>query len=359
LRCGPKDSPASLFENLGRSADSGTSRQLVTNSAQYGLTTGSYRAEYLELTPEGRVASADESVGKPRLAARLELAIARIPPCNALYEQYKGNRLPALAVLRDFAIEHGTSVENANECVETFLANGRHLGLIRAYAGAERLLTFEMRLDEVDGGLAGESEASAAEVRELDGSEPARVAAPTTSERSTPARVLAEASGLSDVCFLISPIGREGTDQRKHANLVVGSLLEPALESLGLRLVRADKIGKPGMITAQVIDYIVRAPLVVADLSFGNANVYYELALRHASRKPVVQIIRSIDHLPFDVGQFRTVVLDMTDICSLVPQIDSYRAEIARQCRAALDESGPFDSPLSMFYPDFWKQFSK
>jgi hypothetical protein len=68
---------------------------------------------------------------------------------------------------------------------------------------------------------------------------------------------------------------------------------------------------------------------VIADLSFGNPNVYYELALRHACRKPVLQIIRFTDHLPFDAGQFRTVTLDMTDIYSLVPQIDSYRAEIA------------------------------
>ena len=113
------------------------------------------------------------------------------------------------------------------------------------------------------------------------------------------------------------------------------------------------------MITAQVIDHIIRAPLVVADLSFGNPNVYYELALRHACRRPVLQIIRSADHLPFDVGQFRTVVLDMTDIYSFVPQLDSYRAEIARQCRAALEESGPVDSPLSLFYPEFWRQFGQ
>jgi hypothetical protein len=171
--------------------------------------------------------------------------------------------------------------------------------------------------------------------------------------------VLAEAADLSDVCFLITPIGGEGTDQRKHADLVLGSLLEPALDTVKLRLVRADRIAKPGMITAQVIDHIVRSPLVIADLSFGNANVYYELALRHACRRPVVQIIRSSDHLPFDVGQFRTIVMDMTDLFSLVPQMDSYRAEIARQCRAALDEAGPFDSPLSVFYPGFWNQFGQ
>src|SRR5438874_744418 len=61
-----------LFENLKRPAESSSSRQLVTNSVQYGLTKGGYTAEYLELTDDGRIASSDESLGKPRLAARFE-----------------------------------------------------------------------------------------------------------------------------------------------------------------------------------------------------------------------------------------------------------------------------------------------
>jgi hypothetical protein len=49
--------------------------------------------------------------------------------------------------------------------------------------------------------------------------------------------------------------------------------------------------------------------------------------------------------------------MDMTDIYTLVPQIDSYRAEIARQCRAAMDQDAPADSPLPLFYAQFWNQF--
>lgn len=105
------------------------------------------------------------------------------------------------------------------------------------------------------------------------------------------------------------------------------------MTELGLTAVRADGISKPGLITGQVMDHVSRAALVVADLSFGNPNVYYELALRHATRKPVVQLIRTSDKLPFDVGQYRTVQIDMTDICTLMPQIDLHRQEITRQCR--------------------------
>ena len=46
-----------LFDHLGKSPDSGPSRALITSSSKYGLTTGGYQAEYLELTEEGAKAS--------------------------------------------------------------------------------------------------------------------------------------------------------------------------------------------------------------------------------------------------------------------------------------------------------------
>jgi hypothetical protein len=341
-----------LFEHLGRSADSGPSKQLITNSGQYGLTRGSYIAEYLELTDEGRLASGDESLGAARLAARLNLAIEKIPLFKLIYDEYKNNRLPTPSVLRDFVVENGTAQDTADECVQTFLANARDLTLLRNYAGAERLLSFQTLLDEV----AEHSTASGAGL--VDGAKSVSLSVSTREPASaSPAEIIAAASDLSDVCFLLSPIGDDQSIERKHSDLVMGSLIEPALVGFSLRLVRSDKISKPGVITAQIIDHLVRCPLVIADLSYGNPNVFYELALRHAVRKPVVQIIRSADKLPFDVGQFRTVVIDMTDIYTLVPQIETYRGEIARQCRAALEEEGPVESPLSLFYARFWDSF--
>ncbi len=337
-----------LFEHMGRSADSGPSRQLITNSGQYGLTTGSYAAEFLELTPDGDLASRDDAGPRDQLAARLNLAIEQVEPFNRLYQQFSNNRLPAPSVLRDFVVEHDLAPkDHVDECVETFLANARDLGLVATYAGAERMLTFEMLLEEA----APDERAGGDDDEEISPTPPIGF---MSAERS-PTAVVAKAIDLSDVCFVVSPIGGPESEQRKHADLMFGSLLEPALSELGLRLIRADRISKPGLITAQVIDHLVRAPLVVADLSFGNPNVFYELAIRHATRRPVVQIVRAADPLPFDVGQFRTVVIDMQDIYALVPQIDRHRAEIARQCRSALEGEGPAESPLSLFYPRFWE----
>ncbi|WP_144009642.1 hypothetical protein [Enemella evansiae] len=341
-----------LFEALDRSPDSGPTRKLITSSVQYGITTGGYSAEWLDLTPTGKIASNPTAPDRARLEASLDLAIIKIPPFNAIYEKYSGSRLPTAEVLRDSAREAGVDENFIPECVETFLANARELGLVRNIGGSEHLVTVDAALEALGD---AEPEDRAPENGEEDRrADPDQFAAPP----SKVTRKQPSADGLEHVCFVISPIGSSDSEERKHADLMLSALFEPALVELGLRAVRADGISKPGLITGQVMDHVSRAALVIADLSFGNPNVYYELALRHATRKPVVQIIRTSDKLPFDVGQYRTVHIDMTDIYTLVPQIDLHRQEITRQCRAALEEGATSESPLSQFYPQFWEQVS-
>lgn len=48
--------------------------------------------------------------------------------------------------------------------------------------------------------------------------------------------------------------------------------------------------------------------------------------------------------------------MDMTDIYTLVPQLELHRAEIARQSRAAIDHTTEAESPISRFYPSFWDE---
>jgi hypothetical protein len=326
-----------LFDQLGKSPDSGPSRQLVTNSAKYGLTMGSYQAEFLELTQEGLQAVSEEVSAAAKLRARFKLAVDNVEVFKTLYETYLGSRLPAQAVLADKAREAGVPDEDITECVETFTVNTKFVGVLRSISGAERLLSIDAVIDDF---LPA-------------GAHPApRTLAKTRGPAASPEQV--QDAGFDTACFYISPIGEEGSEQRKHADLFMGALVEPALSEFGLRLVRADRIGEAGMITGQIIDHIVQSKLVIVDLSFHNPNVFYELALRHAVRRPIVQISRAADRLPFDVGQVRTIVVDTTDIYTLVPQLESLKAQIAAQIRKTLDESSEVENPLSIFAPDFW-----
>jgi len=68
---------------------------------------------------------------------------------------------------------------------------------------------------------------------------------------------------------------------------------------------------------------------------------------------PIVQMTRKADRLPFDFNQIRTVVIDTSDIYSLVPRLETFRSEIATQVRKALSEGDATMTPLSVFLPGF------
>lgn len=329
----------SLFDELGKSPDSGTSRQLIINSNKYGLTEGGYTAEYIKLTPDGIRAVDDEIQQRERAKARVYLAIGNIEPFQKLYERFKGNKLPAKTALVDAAIEDGLEKEAAEEAVDTFIINLRYVGLLQMLSGAERIVT----LDHLVDGLPSSS-AQSYQIGESAG---------TSSSRSPSPLTTAEQARFETVCFYVTPIGEDGSEHRKHSDLFLSSIVEPALEQFQLKVVRADAIDKPGTITRQIIEYLIRSRLVIADLSFHNPNVFYELAIRHAARLPVVQIIRAADRIPFDLSQTRTIKIDTTDIYSLVPRLEIYKSEIASQVRRALDDPDSVDNPISVFYPSF------
>jgi hypothetical protein len=331
----------SLFDHLGKSPESSTSRQLITNAGKYGLTKGGYGAEYLELTPDGARAVDEEISKREQLKAKIKLAIENIQPFNSLYERFVSNKSPARAALIDAAKDFDVSDEFAEEAVDTFIVNLRDLGLLQTLSGAERIVTVDHLLDTLP----------AASKTEVD-TQQSRIHSPGH-------LVTLEQANFESTCFYVTPIGEEDSEQRKHSDLFLGSIVEPALEQFQLNVVRADAIDKPGVITRQIIDYLLRSRLVIADLSFHNPNVFYELAIRHAARLPVVQLIRASDRIPFDLNQVRTIKIDTSDIYSLVPKIETYKSELGSQVRRALENPDSVDNPISTFYPNLKMQLDE
>lgn len=325
----------SLFDHLNKSPESGPSRQLITNANKYGLLKGGYQADQLELTASGAKAVDEELPPRERRRAQIELGIQEIAPFRDLFNRFAGNKLPARAALIDAAKELEVEDEWAEEAVDTFIVNLRDLELLQTLSGAERIVTIDHLLDTLPTNTRQPLEGNGA----------------SDLNRSSNQLVTREHGNFERTCFYITPIGEEGSEYRQHSDLFLSSIVEPALEAFQLQVVRADAIDKPGVITRQIIDYLLRSRLVVADLSFHNPNVFYELAIRHAARLPVVQITRGSDRVPFDLNQVRTIKIDTTNIYSLVPKIDTYRSEIASQVRRALDDPDSVDNPISTFYP--------
>ncbi len=337
---GEKVRRLTLLQKMDKSPNSGPTKMMITNSGKYGITNGSYAAEYLELTELGR-SSVDSTVA-PRVSrkAKFDLAIEGIPPFKLLYDHYKTKRLPEREIMKDVLKDSTIEVPDLDECVDTFTVNVKDLDLLRTIGGAETLISIEQVTDELPAGESKQKQSSSQ-------STVSEVKVHSSSENTQ--------RDWNKICFYITPIGDPESEQRKHSDLFMSALVQPALDELGLRVVRADQIGDPGLITTQVLEYLKRSKLAIADLSYLNPNVFYEVALRHALRLPVVQFIRKADRLPFDVNQSRTLVFDTSDIYSLVPKLQTYRSEIATQARKAIEDPESVGNPVSIFYPEFYK----
>jgi hypothetical protein len=105
-------------------------------------------------------------------------------------------------------------------------------------------------------------------------------------------------------CFVIGPIGDTGTETRTNADWLLKGIIRPVLEGkFGFKVIRSDEISDPGMIDSQVINAVIDADLVIADLSEHNPNAFYELAIRHREARPVIHMTRE-PKLPFDVAPY-------------------------------------------------------
>ena len=145
-------------------------------------------------------------------------------------------------------------------------------------------------------------------------------------------------------CFVIAPIGEPESDTRRRSDQILRHIIRPAVESKGYTAIRADEISEPGIITSQVIQHVVDDQLVVADLTERNPNVFYELAVRHAIRKPFIQVIDKRENIPFDVAATRTVLVDHHDL----DNVETAKAELSEQIVALESDSTTLETPISV-----------
>jgi hypothetical protein len=152
---------------------------------------------------------------------------------------------------------------------------------------------------------------------------------------------MSDSPSLEKECFFIAPIGDDDSETRHRSDGVLAAIVEPAAAEVGLTAIRADGLAKPGQITAQIIEHVLGAKAAVADLTGKNANVLYELAIRHTANLPVVLIAEDGEVLPFDTAQMRTIFFSPTDLGSAA----TCKKRLVVQLREGL--AGNFDSPVA------------
>src|SRR4051812_35425601 len=110
------------------------------------------------------------------------------------------------------------------------------------------------------------------------------------------------------LCFVVMPFGVKADPAGVSIDfdVVYEQVLRPAVEAAGLKPIRADEEEVGGIIHKPMFERLILCEYAVADLTLANANVYYELGIRHAIRpySTVLAFANGI-RLPFDLGPMR------------------------------------------------------
>jgi tetratricopeptide (TPR) repeat protein len=113
------------------------------------------------------------------------------------------------------------------------------------------------------------------------------------------------------LCFILMPFGKkkDATGREIDFDAVYDQLIAPAIRAANMEPIRADEEKTGGIIHKPMFERLILCEFAVADLTAANANVFYELGVRHATRPHTTVLIfaEGSGQLPFDVAQLRAI----------------------------------------------------
>ena len=113
-------------------------------------------------------------------------------------------------------------------------------------------------------------------------------------------------SDKKKTCFVITPIGDDNSDIRRHIDGIIDQAIKPAIgEKYEISVSHRDF--EIGSINDRIVKRVYESDLVIANLTNTNPNVMYELAIRYSSGKPAIVIAEKGTKLPFDVIDENTI----------------------------------------------------
>ncbi len=271
--------PGEVAKALNLGPKSGNFFYLTSAAKQYGLTDGTSQTTEIALTELGRRAVYPSSADEERAA--LAQAFLSVPAFRRVLEHYGGIKLPEKQY-RENTLFTKFDLDPAvqDEFVDVLTKNARFTG-ISDLRGSN---------DQTGG-------AAAAVISEAPASGAETVARPEGADEDTP------------VCFVIMPFVEHDEDRYPVGFFkeVMTSLFTPAITAAGLQARTAERQGSD-LIHSTIINELLDADLVLADVTEHNPNVLFELGFRIAEDKPVVLVRAQGTGRIFDVDQVLRIV---------------------------------------------------
>ncbi len=163
------------------------------------------------------------------------------------------------------------------------------------------------------------------------------------------------------LCFVLMPFGKkpDAGGLMIDFDAVYKELIAPAVDQAGLEPVRADEEQAGGIIQKPMFERLILCEFAVADLTTANANVFYEMGVRHAVRPwaTVAIFYEKTARLPFDVADLRGLPYKLSG-SGTPADIPGDRAALVKRLAAAREAATDkplTDSPIFQLldgYPD-------
>jgi hypothetical protein len=167
-------------------------------------------------------------------------------------------------------------------------------------------------------------------------------------------------SNQPPLCFVLMPFGRK-TDPASGLDIdfdaVYAQIIAPAIVDAGMESIRADEETAGGSIQKPMFERLILCPFAIADLTSANANVFYELGVRHAVLPATtVLLFAEGGRLPFDVADLRALPYKLSDT-GIPADADAARKSVATRLvearRLANHETPAKDSPIFQLLAEF------
>jgi hypothetical protein len=266
--------PADVANALEVGSSTGHFYYITAAARDFGLTVGTRDSERIEITSLGRqvvYAPDPETERRSKVEAFFKVEIFR-----KVFEHYRGAALPETRYLANtLENQFGLHPSLHDEFVKSFTENCSDLGLDQRDVAAQVI--------------------------------------PESNGEGTILLAQPRSGGKSRRAFIIMPFGEKNLPDRQYGrpkgffDEVLRSLLTPAVVSAGFAVETAKRQGSD-VIQSTIINELLDADLVIADLTDHNPNVLFELGLRIAAERPVALIKASDTGRIFDVDNMLRVL---------------------------------------------------
>jgi hypothetical protein len=261
--------PTEVAQAVGLSVKNPKFYYLTGSSRDYGLTTGSSITKEIALTDLGRKLAYPTS--KEAEAAATRVALFNVDVFKAVFEYYKGGELPEIKYLSN------TLETQFKLAVPLHKEFHQFYNVSRAYL----------------------SSGSGDAIEEIGGDKPNQDSAPV---------VVGQPKGKTSLRAFVAMPFSEKTDSfpKGFFDEVLRNLITPAGVAAGFKVETARRDGSD-IIQSTIVNELLEADLVIADLTEHNPNVLFELGLRIAFEKPIVLIKAEGTPAVFDVDAMMRV----------------------------------------------------